>query len=160
MQRRLLLAALPFSLVATHAQAWWGKAEAKPRLPIIDVWKDPSCGCCKFWVEHMREHGFSVKQHETGNQQIRARLGLPDKLGSCHTAVVDGYLLEGHIPAEDVLRLLDQKPDAMGLANPGMPIGSPGMDGAAYNGRKDPYNVLLVRSTKDGQIKTAVFAKH
>lgn len=159
MQRRFLLASLPATILATTAAAW-AATPSKPQLPIVDVWKDPNCGCCKFWVEHMREHGFQVKQHESGNQKIRARMGLPEDLGSCHTALVDGYLLEGHIPAEDVLRLLNEKPDAMGLANPGMPIGSPGMDGAAYNGRKDPYNVLLVRSTKDGQIKTAVFAKH
>lgn len=159
MKRRSLLASLPAVFLTGTASAW-AAAPDKSRLPLVDVWKDPSCGCCKFWVEHMRAHGFQVRQHEDGNQEIRARLGLPDALGSCHTALVNDYLLEGHIPAEDVLRLLKLGPDAIGLANPGMPIGSPGMDGPAYRGRMDPYSVLLVSKTPGGQIKTRVFARH
>lgn len=110
----------------------------------VEVWKDPSCGCCKDWVDHMQANGFQVTVHETGNNAVRARLGLPQKLGSCHTALVGGYLVEGHVPATDVRALLQQKPKALGLAVPGMPVGSPGMDGAVYGERRDPYDVLLV----------------
>nr|WP_296015116.1 DUF411 domain-containing protein [uncultured Acidovorax sp.] len=110
----------------------------------VEVWKDPSCGCCKDWVDHMQANGFQVTVHETGNNAVRARLGLPQKLGSCHTALVGGYLVEGHVPASDVRALLQQKPKALGLAVPGMPVGSPGMDGAVYGERRDPYDVLLV----------------
>lgn len=110
----------------------------------VEVWKDPSCGCCKDWVDHMQANGFQVTVHETGNNAVRARLGLPQKLGSCHTALVGGYLVEGHVPASDVRALLRQKPKALGLAVPGMPVGSPGMDGAVYGERRDPYDVLLV----------------
>lgn len=117
----------------------------------VEVWKDPSCGCCKDWVDHMQANGFQVTVHETGNNAVRARLGLPQKLGSCHTALVGGYLVEGHVPASDVRALLQQKPKALGLAVPGMPVGSPGMDGAVYGERRDPYEVLLV--ARDGSTR-------
>lgn len=110
----------------------------------VEVWKDPNCGCCQDWVDHMQANGFAVKVHATGNNAVRARLGLPQKLGSCHTALVGGYVVEGHVPASDVRKLLQQKPKALGLAVPGMPVGSPGMDGAVYGDRRDPYDVLLV----------------
>jgi len=110
----------------------------------VEVWKDPNCGCCHDWIAHMEANGFSVTIHDTGNNAVRARLGLPQKLGSCHTALVGGYLVEGHVPASDVRKLLQQKPKALGLAVPGMPVGSPGMDGAVYGDRRDPYDVLLV----------------
>ena len=129
--------------------------------PAVQVWKDPSCGCCKDWVAHMQDHGFAVTVHESGNTGVRARLGLPMRLGSCHTALVDGYLLEGHVPAEDVRRLLATRPKALGLAVPGMPVGSPGMDGAAYGGRKDAYEVLLVKPGRQaGEVTTEVFSRH
>lgn len=117
----------------------------------VEVWKDPSCGCCKDWVDHMQANGFQVTVHETGNNAVRARLGLPQKLGSCHTALVGGYLVEGHVPASDVRALLQQKPKALGLAVLGMPVGSPGMDGAVYGERRDPYEVLLV--ARDGSTR-------
>ncbi len=122
----------------------------------VEVWKDPSCGCCQDWVDHMQANGFAVKVHDTGNNAVRARLGLPQKLGSCHTALVGGYLVEGHVPASDVRALLQQKPKALGLAVPGMPIGSPGMDGPAYGGHQDAYAVLLV--ARDGS--TRVFKSY
>ena len=122
----------------------------------VEVWKDPNCGCCQDWVDHMQANGFAVKVHATGNNAVRARLGLPQKLGSCHTALVGGYLVEGHVPASDVRALLKQKPKALGLAVPGMPVGSPGMDGAVYGDRRDPYDVLLV--ARDGS--TRVFKKY
>ncbi|MDP3872191.1 MAG: DUF411 domain-containing protein [Methyloversatilis sp.] len=116
--------------------------------PMVEVWKSPTCGCCKDWVAHMEANGFIVKTFDTGNNDMRARLGMPVEFGSCHTARVGGYVLEGHVPASDVRHLLTEKPKALGLAVPAMPIGSPGMDGPEYKGRKDPYDVLLVQ--RDG----------
>lgn len=116
--------------------------------PQVEVWKDPNCGCCKDWVDHLQANGFAVRVHESGNTAARKRLGIPDKLGSCHTGEVGAqgkrYALEGHVPAREVRRLLKEMPQAVGLAVPGMPVGSPGMDGPLYGGRKDPYDVLLV----------------
>ena len=112
----------------------------------------------------MQAHGFSVQVHSSGNVAVRARLGLPKELGSCHTALVAGYLIEGHVPAVDVKKLLAQKPQALGLTVPGMPVGSPGMDGPVYQGRKDPYDVLLVShntgSLMQPQVRTRVFTSY
>ena len=119
-------------------------AQAAPAKPLVEVWKDPSCGCCEDWVLHMKKSGFEVRVNDSGNEAARKRLGIPAALGSCHTATVGGYALEGHVPAKDVQRLLREKLQAVGLAVPGMPVGSPGMDGAVYQGRKDPFDVLLV----------------
>lgn len=138
MQRRSLLAAIAATVALPLAAA--------PQRVLVEVWKSPTCGCCKDWVAHMEANGFTVRVHETGNAAMRARLGIPETLGSCHTALVGGYALEGHVPAQDVQRLLALKPKALGLAVPGMPIGSPGMDGAVYGGRRDPYDVLLLRA--------------
>ncbi|MGQ0711291.1 MAG: DUF411 domain-containing protein [Rhodoferax sp.] len=135
-RRTLLALALGLGLGA-------GAASAAPR-PTVDVWKDPSCGCCKDWVATLERAGFGVRLFETGNAAVRTRLGMPQALGSCHTARVAGYVLEGHVPVADIERLLRDKPRALGLAVPGMPIGSPGMDGPAYQGRRDAYAVLLV----------------
>ena len=119
-------------------------AQAAPAKPLVEVWKDPSCGCCEDWVLHMKKSGFALRVNDSGNEAARKRLGMPAALGSCHTATVGGYTLEGHVPAKDVQRLLREKLQAVGLAVPGMPVGSPGMDGAIYQGRKDPFDVLLV----------------
>jgi hypothetical protein len=122
-------------------------------LPTVTVFKSPSCGCCSKWVEHMKVSGFPVIVHETENVSAhKARLGVPLAMGSCHTAEVNGYLVEGHVPAADVKRLLAEKPRAKGLVSPGMPQSAPGMDGA----RKEPYEILLV--DRDG--KTATYARH
>lgn len=121
--------------------------------PQVEVWKDPDCGCCADWVKHMEDNGFQVRVHDSGNAAARKRLGLPEKLGSCHTALVGGkYVVEGHVPARDVQRLLKEKPQALGLTVPGMPVGSPGMDGAIYGGRQDPYQVLLVLKNGDTRV--------
>ncbi|MDP3356336.1 MAG: DUF411 domain-containing protein [Polaromonas sp.] len=140
MQRRLLLKTLT-SLAATAGVAPWAIAQTRP---YIEVWKDPNCGCCKDWVVHLEANGFQVKVNDEGNAATRTRLGIPEKLGSCHTALVGGYAIEGHVPAADIHRLLKQKPQAVGLTVPGMPVGTPGMDAPIYEGRKDPYDVLLV----------------
>lgn len=145
--RRRLLTALPLLAAAMTAPSLVRAATGTP----IEVWKDPSCGCCHDWIAHMQANGFSVTIHDNGNNAVRSRLGLPQKLGSCHTALVGGYLIEGHVPASDVRALLQQKPQALGLAVPGMPVGSPGMDGAVYGNRRDPYDVLLV--ARDGSTR-------
>ena len=119
----------------------------------VDMYKSPYCGCCGKWAEHMTKAGFTVNAHEVEDvPAVRKKLGMPDKLGSCHTAKVGNYLLEGHVPAADVKRLLKEKPKALGLAVPGMPAGSPGMDVP----NSPPYHTLLVQ--KDGA--TRVFANH
>lgn len=136
-----------FGLALALAPGWALAQAAKAKTPI-EVWKDPNCGCCKGWITHLEGQGFEVKVHDTGNAATRARLGIAQKYGSCHTALVGGYAIEGHVPARDIRRLLAEKPRALGLAAPGMPIGSPGMDGPEYGGRKDAYDVLLL--AKDG----------
>jgi hypothetical protein len=142
MQKRLFLKILPVFVAGTPL-ALSGSVFAKVR-PLVEVWKDPECGCCKDWVAHLVKSGFDVKVNETGNNAARSALGIPASLGSCHTAKVDGYAFEGHVPAKEMKRILRERPKAVGLAVPGMPVGSPGMDGAIYKGRKDPYDVLLI----------------
>jgi hypothetical protein len=103
-------------------------------------------------VKHLEDDGFAVKVNETGNNAVRAKLGIPAKLGSCHTALVGGYAIEGHVPARDIRRLLKEKPEAVGLSVPGMVVGSPGMDGPVYDGRRDPYDVVLVLKTGGSRV--------
>lgn len=123
-------------------------AGAASGSPAIQVWKSPTCGCCNDWISHLEQNGFSVQAHNTGNNAVRQRLGMPMKYSACHTATISGYVVEGHVPAGAIKRLLRDKPTALGIAVPQMPVGSPGMDGPAYKGRRDPYDVLLVN--KDG----------
>ena len=121
-----------------------GWAMAQAAAPVVQVWKDPNCGCCKDWIAHLEKNGFRSQTFDTGNTAMRARLGMPEQYGSCHTALVEGYVIEGHVPASDIQRLLKERPKALGLSVPRMPVGSPGMDGPEYGGRKDPFEVLLV----------------
>lgn len=141
--RRAIVAmpALALGALVAGSPRW---SVAQTSTPSVEVWKSPTCGCCKDWVKHMEDTGFRVTVNDSGNTTARARVGIPQRLGSCHTAVVAGYAIEGHVPADDIRRLLREKPKALGLAVPGMPIGSPGMDGPEYGGRKDAYDVLLV----------------
>ncbi|MDP9912688.1 hypothetical protein J2W27_004814 [Variovorax boronicumulans] len=136
MQRRTLL-----KLAAATASL---PLAAQAAAPMVDIWKDPNCGCCQDWVKHLNKNGFATRVHDEGNGPARERLGIPVKLGSCHTGRVGGYAIEGHVPAREMQRLLKEKPKAIGLAVPGMPIGSPGMDGPAYGNQRDAYDVLLV----------------
>ena len=152
MQRRSTLHAA--AALGFLGLAWpgLGSAQAKPQ---VEVWKSPTCGCCHDWISHMEANGFQLHVRdvsEVAKAAQRRSLGMPQALGSCHTAVVGGYVLEGHVPAREIRRLLKERPKALGLAVPGMPIGSPGMDGPAYGGRKDPYAVLLVQ--RDGSTST------
>lgn len=144
-----------FFITGAAATSLAACGQAQARAPQIVVYKDPNCGCCGAWVEHLRNAGFAISVVETSDlATIRTRHGLPDSLASCHTGVVAGYAIEGHVPGDDIKRLLAQRPDARGLAVPGMPLGSPGMD--APDGSREPYEVLLVR--QDGT--TEVFARH
>lgn len=117
------------------------------------VYRSPTCGCCTAWVEHMRAAGFRVQVEDRVDlAPVKAEAGVPFDLSSCHTAVVEGYVVEGHVPAEDVRRLLAERPDVKGLAVPGMPVGSPGMEGP----RPEPYTVVAF----DGEGGREVFARH
>jgi hypothetical protein len=118
------------------------------------VYESPTCGCCASWAGHLRAYGFPVEEvHVDDVQAVKAHYGIPDSLQSCHTAVVDGYVVEGHVPAGDIARLLTERPEAAGLAVPGMPTGSPGME---VSGRPaERYEVLLV-----DEAAATVFARH
>lgn len=133
-----------------------GQAAAQP---VVQVWKDPNCGCCHDWVEHLKADGFAVQTFDTGNTAMRRRLQMPERLGSCHTALVAGYVIEGHVPAREIRRLLAEKPQAIGLAVPGMPVGSPGMDGAIYGDRRDPHDVLLVQRDGSARVFQSYFRR-
>ena len=138
-----------FALVALLGMApVWAQT-----TPTVDVYKSPTCGCCGKWIDHMKKNGFKVEIHEVDNiPASRKKLGMPEKLGSCHTSKVGNYVVEGHVPAQDIQRLLKEKPKALGLAIPSMPPGVPGMDIP----NSPPYETLLVKA--DGT--TSVFAKH
>lgn len=123
---------------------------AAPDQLTVDVYKSPTCGCCSKWVDHLKANGFKVRSHDTHDVVAhKARLGVPYGYGSCHTAEVGGYLVEGHVPAKEIKRLLKEKQRARGLVVPAMPIGSPGMEEGS---RKDPYEVFLVN--RDGSTQT------
>ena len=120
---------------------------------VMEVYKSPTCGCCGAWVDHMKDNGYQVVVHEQQNlQSIKEKAGILPGQGSCHTAFIGDYVIEGHVPASDVDRLLAERPDAKGLTVPGMPVGSPGME---MGDRKDAYDVLLF--DEDG---TQVFSHH
>jgi len=140
------LAAVGLALYSSQQQA--------SAQPTLTVFKSPTCGCCEKWAEHMEAAGFKVRTEDVQDlSAIKARFRVPGTLHSCHTAIVEGYVIEGHVPASEVWRLLQEKPDVTGLAVPGMPIGSPGME---QGFRVDPYEVLMF--TPDGQ--TRVFARY
>jgi hypothetical protein len=147
MDRRTLLLAGAAALVAADAHA--------APLPEVTVYKTPWCTCCGGWVTHLRRAGFRVQVLEREDlDPIRAKNGVPAELASCHTAKVGAYALEGHVPPADVLRLLKQKPKAVGLAVPGMPLGSPGME--IPNGQREAFDTLLLLPGG----RSRVFARH
>jgi hypothetical protein len=121
--------------------------------PEITVYKTPTCGCCTKWVDHLQENGLEVNSVDVRDlNRVKAMAGVSPELASCHTAMVDGYVIEGHVPADDIKRLLTERPEVRGLAVPGMPHGSPGME----TGRRDSYQVL----TFDAHGNTRVFARY
>ncbi|WP_291994920.1 DUF411 domain-containing protein [Candidatus Accumulibacter sp. ACC003] len=142
----------PFRLLLALVVVAAAQAFAQDAPPRVEVFKSASCSCCGGWVEHLRDNGFAVSTHDIEDVSAkRAKLGMPEKFGSCHTATVKGYVIEGHVPAADIKRLLKEKPQALGLAVPGMPASSPGMGGSPV-----PYDSLLV----DSKGSSRVFAKH
>lgn len=145
LRRRTFLALAPLALLAC--------AEAAA-AQVVEVVKTPWCGCCGHWIDYLRAEGFEVRVTEAEDLNPTARrLGVPDDLRSCHTATVEGYAIEGHVPAADIRRLLAERPDAAGIAVPGMPIGSPGME---QGERRQPFTTILFR--RDGT--RAAFAQH
>ena len=145
LKKRLSLIIAPLALLACAQAA---------AAATIEVVKSPYCGCCTGWVEHLRANGFTVRVIETEDlAPVARRLGVPESLRSCHTARVEGYVIEGHVPAADIERLLRERPQAAGLAVPGMPVGSPGME---QGDRRQPYAPTLVH--RDG--RQQVFARH
>lgn len=124
------------------------------KATAIDVYNSPSCGCCGAWVSNLRTSGLSVVVHDMDDvTPVATKAGVPADLRSCHTAIVEGYFVEGHVPATDIRRLLRDRPNARGIAVPGMPFGSPGME---QGDLREPYETLLV----DRQAKVTVFARH
>ncbi len=124
-------------------------ANAEQKVPQITVYKSPTCGCCSKWVKHLEENGIKVEAHNTQDMKsIKQKIGINGKHQSCHTGLIGGYYIEGHVPAQDIKRLLAEKPEAAGLSVPRMPMGSPGMEGH----RKDPYSVLLIQKNGDSKI--------
>jgi hypothetical protein len=145
----LLLSSAAFVVLTNAAYA------AAPKPARIMVHKNESCGCCKLWVQHLLDAGFEVRVQDVDNLgPIKERVGIPPTMGSCHTGEVEGYFVEGHVPAADIRRLLREKPKARGLTVPGMPAGSPGME--VPSGKVDRYEVLLI--AKDGT--SSVYSRH
>lgn len=139
--------------VAGVGGSWFGDAGS---APAVTVYKTETCACCNAWVDHLREEGFPVTAHDVSQQALNAEkqsAGLTYNLASCHTAHVDGYVIEGHVPAAEIRRLLEEKPEAAGLTVPGMPVGSPGME---HGNRRDPYDVLIF----DGDGETSIYASY
>ncbi len=151
MNIRVLAGALTLSTAQGYA-ALSGAADTKPS---VVVYKSPTCGCCSKWIEHMKANGFDVKSTDMDDVgTVKKQYGVPVDSQSCHTALVEGYVLEGHVPATAVKKMLKDKPKVVGLAVPGMPVGSPGME--VPSGQVEPYNVVSF----DKAGKTAVFEKH
>lgn len=143
--QRYVLPLLGLALAVGGGLQWQAArtAATAPSAGTVVVYKSPTCGCCTSWEEHLREHGYEVESHLSNDMaSVKGQLGVPAELASCHTAVIDGYVLEGHVPAEAIDRLLAQGPDAHGLFVPGMPLGSPGME--VPSGEVEPYDVILM----------------
>lgn len=140
------------AVVPTSGGATPGAASATKSDSVLVVYKTPTCGCCKGWVEKMKEAGFAVEVHDLPDlTEIKKDAGVPEELQACHTARIGGYVVEGHVPAADIRRLLAERPKVTGIGTPGMPVGSPGMEGAF----KDRYDVMTF-----GGGKQTVFASH
>ena len=131
-------------------------ASAADTVPSIEVWKSATCKCCGAWVKHLEADGFTVKVNAAEPStlaSLKRQAGIGDRLASCHTAMIDGYVIEGHVPGTEIKRLVAERTEAIGLAVPGMPVGSPGIEqGAEF----EPYDVLLIKM--DGS--TEIFASH
>jgi hypothetical protein len=152
MSRRAIIA---IAVVALGSLGIAIAAQQKPAGPLVEVFKTPTCGCCAMWVEHMRTNGFNVRVSDLPDlTEIKKSRGVPEQAQSCHTALVNGYVVEGHVPAADVHRMLKEKPAIVGIAVGGMPIGSPGMESPYV--KAQPFDVVSF----DKKGATRVFAKH
>jgi hypothetical protein len=152
--RSLLRVASLAGLAALASGYAPARHHAESAAHTITVFKDANCGCCKSWIEHLQKHSFTVIARDTADLSgIKRTARLPERLGSCHTGFVNGYVVEGHVPAADILRMVKEKPKIAGLSVPGMPLGSPGME---VGSRKDSYDVIAFN--RDGT--TRVYAKH
>jgi hypothetical protein len=153
---RFRIAAVLAALAAGVASVSLVAQKAAPALApagVLTVYKTPTCGCCHQWIEHMKAAGFQVREVDMDDiTEVKQASGVPIKLRTCHTALIDGYVVEGHVPADLVKKMLAEKPKVTGIAVPGMPQGSPGME---QGDAKDPYDVLLF----DKAGNTTVFAK-
>ena len=128
--------------VSTLAALGFG-SQALAHTSTITVFKSPTCGCCNAWIDHLRDAGIEVSAENVNDMvEVKQRLNVPQGMWSCHTGVIDGYVIEGHVPAQDIARLIAERPEGLGLAVPGMPVGSPGME---MGNRRDPYTVWLMR---------------
>lgn len=142
-----------FSAAVVFVPPAMADTRASVKAIEIAVYKDPDCGCCKSWIEHLRKHGFKVVTHDTRDMPtVKTNFGVKTDLQSCHTAMVGGYVIEGHVPAADIQKLLKERPKVAGLAVPGMPMGSPGMEGPT----SQKYDVIAFQ--KSGATK--IFARH
>ena len=157
MKKRLLIGIsfavgiLAIGAISVGTMFYWQNADA---VPLVTVYKSPTCGCCKNWVKHMEDNGFEVTSVDLQDvSSIKHQFGITNNLVSCHTAIVDGYAVEGHVPAQDVKRLLSEKPDVIGISVPGMPAGSPGME---MGNRYDRYSVITF--DKNGNVE--VFSQY
>lgn len=140
---------VPFAAVAIMA------AQRPAARPVIDIVKDPGCGCCELWAKHLEQQGFATRMTESDDMAaVKIKRGVPATTRSCHTAVVEGYVLEGHVPASDIQRLLVERPKIAGLAVPGMPIGSPGMEVSGM--KAQPFDVMAF--TASGT--TRIYSSH
>lgn len=152
-QKLVALVAALSTLALTTAAVRDLPGRSAEKKPVITVYKDPGCSCCKNWIQYLAKHGYRVDAKDTPDMAgIKRTLGVPERLTACHTALVNGYLIEGHVSAEDIDRLLAQKPRIAGIAVPGMPVGSPGMDAP----RTKRYQVIAF----DKAGKTTVFSTH
>jgi hypothetical protein len=146
---------IAFAMAAVASLGIGAAQQRKAAGPVVEVYKSPTCGCCSKWIEHMQANGFTVRTTDVGDMsKIKAARGVPDQVQSCHTGIVEGYVVEGHVPAADVHRLLKEKPAVVGIAAPGMPVGSPGMETPYVKAEK--YDVVSF----DKKGATKVFAKH
>jgi hypothetical protein len=151
--RRFVIGGIALALLASAVAVRLSHQDRDVDAAEITVYKSPQCGCCSKWAAHLRQHGFAVKEMSTAHlPEYKSRYGVTPELASCHTAVVEGYVIEGHVPAADIQRLLTERPEVQGLVVSGMPIGSPGMEGP----HKKPYEVLSIG--KEGERR--VFSRH
>ena len=155
MQRKIAIIVAFVAVIAAIVAARTTASQKTASGPLVEVFKTPTCGCCSKWVEHLRTNGFTVRTTDLNDlHQIKSSRGIPAELQSCHTAIVGGYVVEGHVPASDVQRLLKEKPAVVGIAVGGMPVGSPGMEFRDL--KPQAYSVMSF----DKAGKTAVYAKH